>query len=87
MAYASGELLVVTGKQPKDEYPYDEWEGVHDSRGLVDNLKYIKTGAYLPHSCDYWVIGGIEEINALMADLLQARHLLTTSTTNAVSTL
>lgn len=25
--------------------------------------------AHLPHSCDDWVIGGVEEINFLIADL------------------
>lgn len=27
------------------------------------------TGAYLDHSCEFWVIGGRKEIEALIADL------------------
>lgn len=28
---------------------------------------------YLPHSCDKWVIGGIEQLNQLIADLQEMR--------------
>lgn len=33
---------------------------------------YEKHGAYLPHSCDEWYIGGKAEIEALIADLTEA---------------
>lgn len=29
-------------------------------------------GAYLPHSCSEWVIGGPEEIRAMIGDLVRA---------------
>lgn len=33
---------------------------------------YEKQGAYLPHSCDEWFIGGREEVEAMIADLTAA---------------
>ena len=31
---------------------------------------------YLPHSCDQWIIGGIEQIDQMIADLQLARNML-----------
>lgn len=38
----------------------------HDAR---DRGPLVKPFAWLPHSCDWWVIGGDEEVGALMQDL------------------
>jgi hypothetical protein len=32
--------------------------------------------AMLPHSCDEWVIGGVEEIDLMIADLQKAKKKL-----------
>ena len=33
------------------------------------DLEYTRRTARLPHSCDFWVIGGPDEIRALITDL------------------
>ena len=43
-------------------------EGIIDSSDNFDTIK----GVYLPHACDEWVIGGPEQIKALIADLQAA---------------
>lgn len=42
-----------------------EWGVVMDT---TDDYRDVE-GAYLPHSCDAWVIGDLEAIRALIADL------------------
>ncbi len=42
-----------------------QWGEVMDS---TENYDYV-TGAYLPHSCNEWVIGDKDAIRALIADL------------------
>lgn len=39
---------------------------LYDARG---DQEPVRTGVYLPHSCDEWVIGGPEQIRALIVDL------------------
>lgn len=39
---------------------------VYDSR---DAIKFDAYTAFLPHSCDAWVIGGPEQIKAMIEDL------------------
>jgi len=39
---------------------------------LKDSLRVGFYGAYLPHSCQEWFIGGPDEIRALIADLNEA---------------
>ena len=34
-----------------------------------DSEKAVRDVAYLPHSCDHWVIGGKDEVRQLIADL------------------
>lgn len=57
------------------EYPdgqrYSAMDGYPPAPG-VDTTPYAR----LPHSCDEWVIGGVDEIDALVADLLVAREQL-----------
>lgn len=46
----------------------DDYRNITDSR--VDGYPDVPAGhVYLPHSCDEWVIGGREQIEALMSDL------------------
>lgn len=71
MAYKSGELQLVGSAPELDEF--GDRREVMDSRGDYENLR---NGVYLPHSCDEWVIGGPEQIRALMADLATALELL-----------
>lgn len=56
-----------------DEYCYTEVEGgeihthfVEDNR---ENITWSAPCAYLPHSCDNWVIGGHKEIKLMIEDL------------------
>lgn len=83
--YKHGDLRLVTPPcESTDEDGLCDWEGVHfhsvyDSR-LRDNdpLRDRRAPAvFLPHSCSEWVIGGIEEIDLLIADLNAAREELT----------
>ena len=41
----------------------------------TDNYDQIY-GAYLPHSCNQWVIGGKQEVESLILDLQQALKLI-----------
>lgn len=83
--YKKGELQIVTPPcETADETGLCDYEGVHchsvyDSRMKDDDpLRDRRAPAvYLKHSCSEWVIGGIEEIDALIADLTEARKLLT----------
>lgn len=45
---------------------------VMDSRGGY--TKDLEPTAYLPHSCDEWVIGGLPEIEAMITDLMLAHR-------------
>lgn len=59
-----------------DEDGYcEDYEHVHrisDSRASGNNGERRINTAYLPHSCDDWVIGVPEEILALIEDLQEA---------------
>jgi len=48
-------------------YRYD-WD---DEKGT--DLETEFWSAYLPHSCDSWDIGGIEQIDLLIVDLVEAK--------------
>lgn len=51
-----------------DELGDEHRHSVLDARTEdADATKY--PAVYLPHSCDKWVIGGVEEICALISDL------------------
>lgn len=62
MAYQKGEVEIAN----------PEWDGDYDARGDYRHDPY----AYLPHSCDRWVIGGPAEIEAMIADLTAALKIL-----------
>lgn len=85
--YEQGDLRLTTQPCPEAEadggssgmcWYCDEHHSVMDSR--VSGYPVI-TGAYLPHSCDEWVIGGREQIEILIADLQEALKTTTASDT------
>ena len=41
-----------------------------------DGWKDLPSVAYLPHSCDEWVIGGSEQIKDMLSDLQEALNIL-----------
>jgi hypothetical protein len=48
---------------------YETQRSVSDSRSRETRYQLGSGIVYLEHSCDEWVIGGPEEIKALMSDL------------------
>jgi hypothetical protein len=49
----------------------EDWSHDHPSDARGD-YKTLFDGAFLPHSCEEWVIGGPEEIRLLIRDLENA---------------
>lgn len=45
---------------------------VDDSRAEDETVKAFHPAAYLPHSCNDWVIGGPEQVKLLIEDLQKA---------------
>lgn len=70
--YRAGDL-----KGPGDGRPIDgrDWK---PSKGQTEGQweSFLENAVYLPHSCEEWVIGGVEQIDALMADLKAWRERL-----------
>lgn len=64
MAYKPGDLTVELTPDP-DYYDPEEDPKMSDARGP----RVPWPVAYLPHSCDRWVIGGAAEVRQLIADL------------------
>ena len=62
MMYNNGDLKVV--RPP---------ETVFDSRCDWEDRSSV---AYLPHSCDQWIIGGREQIEDMLSDLQDALNIL-----------
>lgn len=62
MSYRRGDVRIEDPAGYGGEYS--------DARSDVRHERPI---AVLPHSCDSWVIGGVEEIDALIEDLASAR--------------
>lgn len=48
---------------------YDHKHSVGDDRSFNQKADCIPPCAYLPHSCDEWVIGDVEQVQALIDDL------------------
>lgn len=67
MSYRKGDLEI-------DVPDYD----ARDDNGYDSSYKFndVKV-AMLPHSCDSWIIGREEEIDALIEDLKEAKQKLT----------
>ena len=57
-------------------YQQGELQITLDGEGVVDTENGYRASrvpcVHLPHSCDQWVIGGPEQIRALIADLRAA---------------
>jgi hypothetical protein len=74
--YKEGDVKLTT--KPCKEYIEEgycdhylnEAHAVYDSRNGGDKIANV---AYLPHSCDEWVIGGMDEIDKLIHDLETAK--------------
>lgn len=61
--YTEADYVKERGELDDDDVP-----GIIDSR--TDNYDVARCPVvYLPHSCDQWVIGGAEEVRAMIADL------------------
>lgn len=45
----------------------DEWYSLYDARG--EKQKLPEGTIYLPHSCQEWVIGGVEQVEQMIEDL------------------
>lgn len=65
MAYIKGDLRIKDHRCPM-------WGSPEAEDHICDGPYHIGLGAYLPHSCDEWEIGGREAIEALIADLQEA---------------
>lgn len=72
--YREGMLRVVNHPHSEDCYSHHgEACALYFERDSFANPVYSPLGtAYLPHSCDEWVIGGPDQIRALIADLQAA---------------
>jgi len=57
-----------------DAYTEGHTHHVYDTPGKRD---WHGDTAYLPHSCDYWVIGGAKEISQMIEDLQEVLRCLT----------
>ena len=88
--YVKGDLCFTSQKPCVIEddrcVTHDEWHSADEpcTRGVPysdarDNFSRPREilCAWLPHSCDEWIVGGVEEIDALVADLLAAKAKLT----------
>lgn len=80
MSYKAGDLKLTapTCGHPGCDGDNACWESgdkfwVRDARGKGrgDPMSQ-RTGAYLPHSCDEWYIGGADEVRAMISDLSAA---------------
>ena len=82
--YKRGDVRLV---DPPCEDEYEEWEEdgwvyedcegkgeghVHSVWNSSESARRFPPCAYLPHKCDEWVIGGPEEVKALIEDLSAA---------------
>lgn len=76
--YKQGDLKVTTAICTSYDAEYGECDEDHDH--TVYDSKTCKTRkhpcAFLPHSCDSWVIGGADEIKLLIKDLLVIINIL-----------
>lgn len=71
--YRKGDVEIFDGK-----YYYDEEDladpdfKMYDAREIRD-IKLTLPHVRLPHSCDSWIIGSIEQVDAMIEDLQAAR--------------
>lgn len=75
MPYRSGDLKVVTGELDAEGYPL-QVEPNFDARAdeeKEESYRVSPGAVFLPHSCQEWVIGGLEQVEAMLADLTRIR--------------
>lgn len=80
--YEKGLLLQLEAPcETTDESGYCDlsWDEIAHKHVVLDNRKRCDKMlrgkiAYLPHSCEEWVIGGPDEVRALIADLEDMLH-------------
>lgn len=72
MAYRKGDLQIITEESIRIDYGLELDENpadyISDSRANCPGLPIVA----LPHSCDRWIIGGVEEVRQLLQDLTEA---------------
>jgi hypothetical protein len=67
MSYKKGDLQI---NEPDDINDLPCYSDSRDWNKDELRSREVKKGeAYLPHSCDQWVIGGPEEVKLLISDL------------------
>ncbi len=77
--YEKGLLQITTPPCPSmdeeglcgEQYEDGHTHWVSDARENDYDFHSYKPTAYLPHSCDNWVIGGPEQVKALIEDLTE----------------
>ena len=74
--YKTGDLQVLDPECPstdEDGYCDETWSPKNSHNHMVVDsrvdYKHWRNAVYLPHSCDEWVIGGEEEVKAMIQDL------------------
>lgn len=71
--YKKGDLFVTTKPcesfEPDINYCDDHESVEHRVYDCKDDREFGVDVAYLPHSCDHWVIGGEVEIKDMIEDL------------------
>ncbi len=77
--YEPGDIKILDPACPstdEDGYCEETWtlenNHNHTLRDSRSDCKNWRNAAYLPHSCDEWIIGGEEEIKAMIRDLQEA---------------
>lgn len=77
--YHPGDLIIVGEREVEERKNILSMLPRIDAREVdgYDNPQHLQQPfVYLPHSCDGWIIGGLEAADALIADLMRARDLL-----------
>lgn len=79
MSYKAGDLTIVTANTIRKEFELDADEDPAEYAGMDSRADYKRWPfpfVRLPHSCDAWVIGGPEEMRAMIVDLQAALALM-----------
>lgn len=80
MSYKPGQVTIYDPSicPNKDEYGWCDCKTDFHEVGPYDILRDYpdQKAVFLPHSCDQWIIGGKDEIKAMIADLQAALEAL-----------
>ena len=71
--YQKGDVEVFDGEDYYDDEERSDLNFEPYDRRKVEGIKLALPFVRLPHSCDSWVIGSIEQIDAMIEDLQAAR--------------